>query len=195
MVEKLSSVNLISLERVHRGYYYLTSEKLKGSRKCRKVKVIRTGGKSQGSREEQPLNMWWPWRWLWDANIMTWANVRCARAECDNAELTTKNATPRARSRVHVVLRVHSGSWFSRCHLCGTPQRPERWFYSSTAFYHANATPIAKFFPSGCCSPIVSCHRSVNLYTKFLHISHLENGSFEVLSLHSPSVTVDRRQL
>ena len=33
------------------------------------------------------------------------------------------------------------------------------------------------------------------LYPKFLHISHRENGSFEVLSLHHPSVTVDRRQL
>ena len=32
-------------------------------------------------------------------------------------------------------------------------------------------------------------------YPKFLHISHRENGSFEVLSLHTPSVTVDRRQL
>ena len=34
--------------------------------------------------------------------------MRCARDECDNTELTTKNATLRARSRVHVVLRVDS---------------------------------------------------------------------------------------
>ena len=34
--------------------------------------------------------------------------MRCARDECDNTELTTKTATLRARSRVHVVLRVHS---------------------------------------------------------------------------------------
>ena len=39
---------------------------------------------------------------------MTSANVRCARDECDNTELTTKNATLRTRSRVHVVLRVDS---------------------------------------------------------------------------------------
>ena len=39
------------------------------------------------------------------------------------------------------------------------------------------------------------CHRQLNLSPKFLHISHSENGSFEVLSLHSPSFTVDRRQL
>ena len=34
--------------------------------------------------------------------------MRCARDECDNTELTTKTATLRARSRVHVVLRVDS---------------------------------------------------------------------------------------
>ena len=34
--------------------------------------------------------------------------MRCARDECDNTELTTKNATLRARSRVHVALRVDS---------------------------------------------------------------------------------------
>ena len=34
--------------------------------------------------------------------------MRCARDECDNTELTTKSATLRARSRVHVVLRVDS---------------------------------------------------------------------------------------
>ena len=63
-------------------------------------------------------------------------------------------------------------------------QRSARW--SSVAFHHAYAMPSAEFFPSGCCSPIVYCHRPLNLYTKFLHISHLENGSFEVLSLHTP---------
>ena len=31
---------------------------------------------------------------------------------------------------------------------------------------------------------LLSCHRQLNLYPKFLHISHRENGSFEVLSLH-----------
>ena len=32
----------------------------------------------------------------------------CASNECDNTELTTKTATLRAHSRVHVVLRVDS---------------------------------------------------------------------------------------
>ena len=34
--------------------------------------------------------------------------MRCARDECDSTELTTKTATLRARSRVHVVLRFDS---------------------------------------------------------------------------------------
>ena len=68
-------------------------------------------------------------------------------------------------------------------------------FYTSTAFHHAHAIPSVKFFSSECCSPIVSCHRPLSLKNKFLHSSHRENGSFEVLSLHSPSVTEDRRQL
>ena len=63
------------------------------------------------------------------------------------------------------------------------------------AFVNLISLPSAKFFPSGCCSPIVSCHRQLNLYPKFLHTSHRENGSFDVLSSHLPSVTADRRQL
>ena len=38
--------------------------------------------------------------------------------------------------------------------------------------------------------PDVSCHRQLNLYPKFLHISHRENGSFEVLSLHENAGTI-----
>ena len=42
-----------------------------------------------------------------------------------------------------------------------------------------------KVLSSGCCSPTLSCHRQLNLYPKFLHISHCANGSFEVLSLQT----------
>ena len=113
--------------------------------------------------------------------------MRCARDECDDTELTTKTATLRARSRVHVVLRVDSlDLGFHVVIGVGRLKRSARWFYSSTAFHHANATPSTKFIPSGCRSPTVSCHRPLNLYAKFLHISHRENGSFEVLSLHLP---------
>ena len=43
-----------------------------------------------------------------------------------------------------------------------------------------------KVLSSGCCSPTLSCQRQLNLYPKFLHISHRENGSLEVLSWHTP---------
>ena len=42
---------------------------------------------------------------------------------------------------------------------------------------------VQSYFSSGCCSPTLTCHRQLKLYTKFLHVSHHENGSFEVLSL------------
>ena len=38
-------------------------------------------------------------------------------------------------------------------------------FCSSTALYHAYAISIAKFCLSGCCSPIVSCHRPLFSYS------------------------------
>ena len=39
-----------------------------------------------------------------------------------------------------------SGSWFSRCHWCRTPQRPASWFHSSTAFHHAYAYKVQSSF-------------------------------------------------
>ena len=52
---------------------------------------------------------------------------------------------------------------------------------------HTYAIPSTKIFSSGCCSPTLSCHRQLILYTNFLHVSHRENGSFEVLSLQASS--------
>ena len=112
-----------------------------------------------------------------------------ARNECDNTEQGLRRLQHYAHAHVFKSLLSFTLCfvlflWIlvSRCHWCRTPQRLARWFPSSTAFHHAYATPSAKFFPSGCCSPIVSW---LNLYPKFLHISHRENGSFEVLSLQS----------
>ena len=55
MLEKDSSVDPISLAKQHRGSYYLTSGKLKGSRNClrlmrnerRKMKVMKRSRKSE----------------------------------------------------------------------------------------------------------------------------------------------------
>ena len=38
-------------------------------------------------------------------------------------------------------------------------------------------------FSSGCCCPTLSCHRQLNLFRKFLHISHRFKGSFEAFVL------------
>ena len=141
--------------------------------------------------------MWWPWRWLWETLEHLEPCDVCA-GECVWWHRTTKtNWEDYAHIHVFMLCRTFtcsccascscfSGSWFSRCHWCRTCQRSASW--SSIAFHHTHAIPSAEFFPSGCCSPIVSCHRPLNLYTKFLHISHRENGSFEVLSLHPPAV-------
>ena len=123
------------------------------------------------------------------------ANVRCVQEnECYNTEQGLRRQTTlRARSRVHQVCHV-----IVEFHvLCG-----DLGFHVvigvgrlTVQFHHAYAIPSTKFFSSGCCSLTLSCHRHLKLYPKFLHISHRENGSFEVLSSHSPSITVDRRQL
>ena len=111
--------------------------------------------------------------------------MRCARDECDNTELTTRTATLRGRSRVHVVLRVDSlDLGFHVVIGVGRLNVQQDGFVRQLHFHHGNATPSAQFFPSGCCCPTVSCHRPLNLYPKFLHISHRENGSFEVVFTH-----------
>ena len=113
----------------------------------------------------------------------------CARNECDNARLrrltTTRTFTcsPSVSRHCRVSCALCC-SWFSRCHWCRTSRRSSVRFETSTSFHHAYAIPSTKFFSSGCCSPTLSCHRQLNLYPKFLHISHRKNGSFEVLSLH-----------
>ena len=90
----------------------------------------------------------------------------------------------RAHSRVHVVLRVDMSLDLGFHVVIGVGRLivQRDGFSSSTAFHHAYAIPSVKFFSSGCCCPIVFCHRQLRLHPKFLHISRRENGSFEVLS-------------
>ena len=45
------------------------------------------------------------------------------------------------------------------------------------------------------CSQTVFCDRQFSSVANYCTLFYRENGSFEVLSFHSPSVTVDRRQL
>ena len=45
------------------------------------------------------------------------------------------------------------------------------------------------------CSQTVFCDRQFLPVANYCTLLHRENGSFEVLCVHPPSVTVDRRQL
>ena len=101
------------------------------------------------------------------------AIVRCARGECDNAELTTKTATPRARSLLrvdsldlgfHVVigvgrLNVQQDGFIRQLHF--TTQTQHQVQSSSLLDVVVRRCPV---------------HRPLNLYPKFLHISHRETG-------------------
>ena len=119
----------------------------------------------------------------------------CVTAETEQG---LRRLTLHAHSRVHQVCHVIVG-FHVLCvdlgfHVVIGVGRliVQREGFIRQQFHHAYAIPRTKLFSSGCCSPILSCHRQLKLYTKFLHVSHRENGS---LSLHSPSVTIDRREL
>ena len=173
------------LGEVHKGSYSLTSGKLKGRKNIlrmmrnekRKMKVMERSRKSEKTltsctdEMRQTLGHLEPSdvckEWVWQHK-------------------TTKTYNNYAHIHVFMMCFVlmFSGSWFSRCHWCWTSHRSAGWFYASTAVHHAYSIPKVLFFSSGCCSPTLSCHRPLKLYPKFLHSSHRENGSFEVLSLH-----------
>ena len=128
----------------------------------------------------------------------------CARNECDNARL--QRLTTNNYAHIHVFTKCVTSLSGFMCFVLilvftlSLVSDVSSSSFSGMFFFVNFKSPrirnsSRKFFSSGCCSPTLSCHRQLNLYPKFLHISHRENGSFEVLSLHSPSVTVDRRQL
>ena len=79
-----------------------------------------------------------------------------------------------------------SGPWWTRCHWC------RAWFH------HADAIPSTDFFFSGFCGSHLAvrlCSVSIKSLAKLLHNFALRQRSFEVLSLHPWSITVDSRQL
>ena len=79
-----------------------------------------------------------------------------------------------------------SGSRFSRCHRCRTPQRQASWFHSLTAFHHTYEILGATFFPSGCCSPIVFCHRLLLSVSQILAYFTLRKRIFGGVVLTPP---------
>ena len=151
--------------------------------------------RDQRSQRKRSLHAWM----RWDKHSEILSHAMHAKNDCDNARLrrltTTRTITCSPSVSRHCrVSWTLCWSWFSRCHWCRTSHSSAGRFYKSTLFHHACAIPNTKFFSSECFSPTLSCHRQLNLYPKFLHNSHRENGSFEVLSLYLPSVTIDRRQ-
>ena len=113
--------------------------------------------------------------------------MRCARDECGNTELTTKTATLRARSRVHVVLRVDSlDLGFHVVIGVGRLNVEQDGFVRQLHFTTQTQHQVQSSFLLDVVVRLCRCDRPLNLYSKFLHISHRENVSFEVLSLQSP---------
>ena len=113
--------------------------------------------------------------------------MRCVQgvSVTTKTEQGLRRLTQRAHSRVHQVCHVIVGFVcfvlilvFHIVIGVGRPTVQREGFTTSTSFHQEDAIPSVKFFSSGCCTPTSSCHRSLNLYPKFLHIFHLENGSF-----------------
>ena len=113
----------------------------------------------------------------------------CARHECDNTRLR-RLLTLRAHSRFHQVCHVIVGFHVLCVDLVfhvvigvGRLTVQREGFVRQLNFTTHSQFQVQRYF-SGCCSPTLSCRRQLKLYTKFLHVSHRENGSFEVLSSH-----------
>ena len=103
-----------------------------------------------------------------------------ARNECDNTRLRRLEQL-RAHSRVHVVLRVDVSLDLGFHVVIGVGRLnvQQEGFIRQLHFTTHTQHQVQSSFSSGCCSPTLSCHRPLNLYPKFLHISHRENGSFD----------------
>ena len=113
------------------------------------------------------------------------------------ARLTTKTATLRARSRVHVVVRgdVSLDLGFHVVIGVGRLNVQQdgfvRQLHSTTHPQHQLQSSFLLDVVVRLCPVIV--HSICIPNSCIFHIA--KKGSFEVLSLHTPSVTVDRRQL
>ena len=127
-------------------------------------------------------------------NILS--HAMCARNECKNTR-PRRLKLLRAHSRVHVVLRVdvskdhgfHVVIGVGRLHV--QHEGFIRQLHVTTHTQHQVQSSFLLDVVVRLCPVIVN---SIGIQNSCI-ISHRENGSFEVLSLHLPSVTVDRHQL
>ena len=114
--------------------------------------------------------------------------VQCVNHDDTNLTKKQENCALTCQCSCALCWRC-SGSWWSRCHWC------------RARFHHADVIPRTDFFPSGFCSSFVLVVRPVFCDRQFLSIAnyctllHLENGSFEVLSLQQKILQVKKIHL
>ena len=97
---------------------------------------------------------------------------------------------------VHVVIGVVLGFTRRRNTLDGHVVIGVVLGFTTQTQYPVQISFLLDFVVHLCtCSQTVFCDRQFLSVANYCTLLHRENGSFEVLSLHTPSVTVDRRQL
>ena len=147
--------------------------------KRRKVKWM-----ERSKRERESLNVCMRHdEWGTNTNLEPWATVWCARNQTRTTLRDTTEQTNKRRaltslqlvySCVFTCFRFASTLNMLLCLLFSAFVSLTQ---SSSIFPYIDFSPVCEFLAIPC------------------NCSHCKNGSFEVLSLHTPSVTVDRRQL
>ena len=95
-------------------------------------------------------------------------------------------------SRVEVHVRCEEGV----LGVCGHVVTGVVLGFTTQTQYKVQSSFLLDFVVHLCtCSQTVFCNRQFSSVANYCTLLHRENGSFEVLSLHHRSVTVDRRQL
>ena len=191
VLEKDSSVDSISLAKYHRGFYYLTLGKLKGSRnrlrlmrnERRKMKVMKRSRKSEETltscmdEMRQTLGHLEPCdvckEWVWQHKTTKTSN-------CAYIHVLPKCVTSLLGFMCFVLMFL----WIlvSKLSLVSDVSPFSRKVLHVNFISPRIRNSKYKVLSSGCCSLTLSCHRQLNLYPKFFHISHRENGSFAELS-------------
>ena len=163
------------------GCCVLASRKVKSRRKCWKLKMMkRRKVKWMAKLKRESVNVCMR-RDEWGTNSRHLShNVMCKESNEDDTEETLQTNKQRALSSLQVLF-----SWVCTCFKFASTLN----MLLCLLFCFVSLIQSSSVFPR--------IHFS--LVCEFLVIpcncSHRENGSFEVLSLHLPSVTADRRQL
>ena len=172
---------------------------MKGKEKCLRMNVKKRRKKElmkRSRKSERTLNscMRHDYEMEWDTQTSWALSQMCDVQEMSATKqrLTTKSATLRARSRVHVTVEFHAVLRVLRVdsldlgfHVVNGVGRLNVQQDGFTRQLHFTTHTQHQVQSSFLLDVVVlRCSVSpLNLYPKFLHISHRENGSFEVLSL------------